>query len=498
MSSWPPNPIIYEINTWVWLHDLGRLYRRPVTLATLPPKEWDAVASWGFDAVWLMGVWERSPKGVRIARDYEGFQPEYRRVLPDLTPGDIVGSPFCIHRYLVDEHLGGPGGLAAARDQLRRRGICLLLDFVPNHVAPDHPWVLAHPEYFIQGGTGDLSRAPNDFFEVGGKVLAYGRDPYFPPWPDVAQLNAFNPGLRQASIDTLSTIAEQCDGVRCDMAMLLINRIFQQTWGAGAGDCPAQEFWQEIIPAVQVGHPDFLFLAEAYWYLEWELQQQGFDYCYDKRLYDRLVHDTAASVRMHLLADLSFQRKLVRFTENHDEPRAAATFSPPRSRAAAVTIATLPGAKLFHEGQFEGRKIRLPVPLGRRPLEPVDLELQDFYRKLLKAAAEPVFRESEWHLCERRGWSGNPEYLSLVAWCWRWREGRCLIIINLSDSRSRGLVLFPWRDLAEQSWKLSDVIHGEVYEREGNDLLESGLFVDLEAWKFHFFRITLIAARAPA
>ena len=232
-------------------------------------------------------------------------------------------------------------------------------------------------------------------------------------------------------------------------------------------------------------------MAEAYWDMEWELQQQGFDYCYDKRLYDRLAHDPAETVRQHLLADLSYQKKLVRFTENHDEPRAAATFSPPRSRVAAVTIATLPGAKLFHEGQFEGRKVKLPVPLGRRPGEPVNSNLQAFYRNLLRAVAEPVFRAGEWRLGERRGWPDNSSYLNLVAWCWRLGEDRRLIVVNLSDTRSQGFVFLPWEDLAGEPWRLSEVFNGEVYDRDGNEILESGLFVDLEPWQFHFFRFIL-------
>ncbi len=258
----------------------------------------------------------------------------------------------------------GPDGLAAARKELAVRGLRLMLDFVPNHVAPDHPWVAAHPEYFIRGTVEDLARAPGDFFEADGAVFACGRDPYFPPWQDVLQLNAFSPALRQAAVRTLHEIADQCDGVRCDMAMLLINRVFEQTWGARAGQAPAGEYWREVIAAVRAHHPGFLFMAEAYWDLEWELQQQGFDYCYDKRLYDRLEHDFAEQIRLHLVADLAYQEKLVRFIENHDEPRAAATFADRKARAAATTILTLPGAKLLHEGQLDGRRVKLPVQLG--------------------------------------------------------------------------------------------------------------------------------------
>ncbi len=293
-----------------------------------------------------------------------------------------------MRRYVVDDHLGGPTGLATARRQLRRRGLRLILDFVPNHVAPDHPWVSEHPEYFIQGSADDARSDPASFIEVGGKVFACGRDPYFPAWPDVLQLNAFHPGLRQAVIDTISQIAEQCDGIRCDMAMLLLNDIFERTWGGRAGSRPDADYWTTVIPAIKGRHPAFKFIAEAYWDLEWELQQQGFDFCYDKKLYDRMEHGPAEHVRQHLLADLPYQERMVRFIENHDEPRAAAAFTDGKDRAAAVMILTLPGARLLHEGQFEGWRVRLPVFLGRRPAEPVDHDLAAFYDRLLKATRQ--------------------------------------------------------------------------------------------------------------
>ena len=229
-------------------------------------------------------------------------------------------------------------------------------------------------------------------------------------------------------------------------------------------------------------------MAEAYWDLEWELQQQGFDFCYDKRLYDRLEHENAESVRLHLCADFGYQDKLVRFIENHDEPRAAATFSAPKVRAAAVTIATLPGAKLFHEGQFEGRKVRLPVQLRRRPPEPADPALQSFYFKLLKARNTKCLREGEWRLCERSGWPDNSSYLNLVAWCWRGAGERYLIVVNLSDSSAQALVHLPWDELQGRSWRLTDLLSGAVYERNGQEMGQPGLYIDLAAWGFHFLK----------
>jgi glycosidase len=488
MGTWPKNPVIYEINTWVWLHELKHKVHRSVTLGSVPAEEWDAVASMEAEAVWLMGVWERSPIGTRISRTLPVLQTEYRKALPDYTMQDVVGSPYCVRRYVVDEHLGGPEGLAEARAELARRGMRLILDFVPNHVAPDHPWVYEFPKYFIQGSGEDLVGVPNEFFVADGKIIACGRDPYFPPWTDTAQVNAFHPGLRQAVIETVFGIADQCDGIRCDMAMLMISSIFERTWGHCAGPRPDSEYWSEVIGAVRERHPDFLFVAEAYWDLEWELQQLGFDYCYDKRLYDRLIYDSAENIRLHLTADLGYQKRLVRFIENHDEPRAAAAFSPDKSRAAAVAIATLPGAKLFHQGQFEGRRIKLPVQLGRQPQETVDEDLQAFYKGLVKVVRAPAFKEGEWSLCERSGWPDNPSYVNLVAWCWGKGEERYLVVINLSHTRCQGRIRLPWTVLKGRTSLLLDVMNGERYERDGEEMLDQGLYVDLEAWKFHFLQ----------
>ena len=183
MKPWSKYPVVHEINTWVWLGELGRTCERPVTLATVPREEWERIAALGCDAVWLMGVWERSPAGIGISMRNPGLLGDFNRALPDFVAEDNVGSPYCVRRYVVDEHLGGPEALAAARKQLAGRGLRVVLDFVPNHVAPDHPWAAAHPEYFVQGNAEDLQRDPASFFAAGAKVLARGRDPYFPAWP---------------------------------------------------------------------------------------------------------------------------------------------------------------------------------------------------------------------------------------------------------------------------------------------------------------------------
>jgi hypothetical protein len=486
LGTWHRYPTLYEINTWVWLFELSQRYGRAVTLASIPGAEWDALASYGFDAVWLMGVWERSPAGIAISNHNQGLIADFRQALPDFLPEDNHGSPYCIRRYVVDSHLGGPESLAVARRELSNRGMKLILDYVPNHVALDHPWVADHPEYFILGSP-DAGYDKTSYFERGGRFYARGRDPYFPPWPDVLQLNAFAPGLRKTAISTVSSIAEQCDGIRCDMAMLFLNEIFERTWGERAGCRPATEYWTDVISAAKREFPAFLFIAEAYWDTEWRLQQLGFDFCYDKRLYDRLEHDNAASIRQHLRADLGYQGRLLRFTENHDEPRAAAVFPPAKQRAAALIVATLPGLRLFHEGQFEGRTVRPPVFLGRRPDEAVDHDLQCFYKKLLRTTDRAAFRDGHWSLCSRTGWPDNATFQNLLCWNWLKDDERYLVIVNFGNSHAQARVQIPWASAEDGEWQLLDTISGTIYARPGEEMESPGLFVDLGPWAFHFF-----------
>lgn len=480
------HPFIYEINTWVWLDELRARLGREIGLDGVPAAEWEAIAARNFDAVWLMGVWQRSPAGIAIALENESLLESFESALPGYTTADVVGSPYCVSDYTVAEHLGGADGLRSARKALADQGLKLILDFVPNHVAPDHPWTAAHPEYFVQGGDEDLERDPASFVRVGERVLANGRDPFFPAWADVVQLNAFSPDLRGAVIDTLNAIADQCDGVRCDMAMLMMNDVFERTWGGRAGGRPAEDYWPTVVGAVKRGHPDFVFLAEAYWDLEYALQQQGFDYCYDKSLYDRLEHEGADSVHGHLSGDTGYQRKLVRFLENHDEPRAATTFPPGKAQAAAVTTLSQTGARLVHEGQLDGRRVHVPVFLARRPEEAPDADLRAFYERLFAALADPVFRTGDWQLGERRGWEGNDAWQNLICWGWRDDSPRKLVVVNLGDVPAAGHVALAWDDLRATGWHLEDASSGEVYERSGDDLRD-GLYVALDPWASNIF-----------
>ena len=482
-----PMRSIYEINTAVWLNELADLHRQSMDLATVPASTWDSIADQHFDAVWLMGVWQRSPAGIAIANQNSALLEDFHNALPNFTPADNIGSPYCVRQYTVDPHLGGNAALAVARHELASRGIQLILDYVPNHVAPDCPWIEEHPEFFFTANNEDYAAHPSDFIRMGSHFFACGKDPNFPPWPDVVQLNITQTGVRQRAIETLTTIAAQCDGVRCDMAVLMLSDVFARTWSQTSP--MSTNYWEEVISAVRIAYPNFLFIAEAYWDRESELIQQGFDFCYDKKAYDYLEAGDAASFKAHIAAPFSYQSHLLRFLENHDEPRAAAAFPPEKLRACAVATATLPGAVLFHEGQLTGRRIRVPVFLQRRPPELPDLELQAFYQHLLTASAAPAFRHGEPQLCELTGWPDNDSYLSLAAWSWHLESAFQLVVINLSERRAQGRVHFQWSNATALRCRLTDVINAVTFERGAEEIRACGLYVELEPWHFHLFDV---------
>lgn len=496
MNEWPKYPTVYEINTWAWLTGLSGQTEQRLTLADVPQAELERIAGYGYDGVWLMGVWQRSPGARRVTLIYPGWQEAFRQALPDYTPDDVAGSPYAIRDYCVDPALGGDEGLASLRARLRDLGLRLILDFVPNHMALDHDWLETRPQRLVQGSPDRLTQEPANYFqaEVDGQahIFAHGRDPYFEGWPDTVQIDYRLPDTRRAMSDLLLSIADRCDGVRCDMAMLLTRDVFLNTWG-GSFDPPEAEFWPAAMTDLKAGHPGFLTMAEVYWDMEWKLQQQGFDYAYDKRLYDHLLHGDVSTVHGHLTAGMDYQQHLARFIENHDERRAAEAFGVERSKPAAVLALTLPGLRLIHEGQLEGRKIKVPVHLGRRQQESSVEGLEPFYRRLLKALSHPVFHDGAWKLLDTDPTSpGNPGYQRALGHQWILGEERRIVAVNLSDQPAQFFLPVDMPQLAGQNSLLHDLLNDEDYTRSGDDMLGRGLYVDLPGYGSHIFDVRRI------
>ncbi len=282
----------------------------------------------------------------------------------------------------------------------------------------------------------------------------------------------------------LVRIAGQCDGVRCDMAMLVLPDVFNSTWGI-----PCNLFWPDAIQKVHAANPAFCFMAEVYWDLEWALQQQGFDYTYDKRLYDRLKEGHALPVREHFYAGLKFQSRLARFLENHDEPRAAAEFPTAMHEAAALITYFSPGLRFFHQGQFQGRKKRISPHLVRAPEEPINQELDAFYTQLLVLLQQPVYREGTWQLLEcLPAWEGNYSNGNYIAFAWQGKEeDKMMIVVNYAPSWSQCYLKLPFPGLESGPVILQDQIRDIAYVREGSELQSRGLYLDEPGWTCYVF-----------
>jgi hypothetical protein len=476
-------PLLYQVNTRVWLTELSEALGRPATLDDIPDAELDNLAAKGFEWVWFLSVWQTGQAGQRISRSNQEWRREFQETLPDLRDDDIAGSGFAITAYSVHKQLGGDPALLRLRERLHNRGLRLMLDFVANHTALDHAWVETHPEYYIRGTELDLTREPQNYIWVnvkdGDLLLAHGRDPYFPGWPDTLQVDYSNPAAQEAMIAELVKIAGQCDGLRCDMAMLVLPDVFERTWGRHA-----DLFWPTATRHVREKHQDFCFMAEVYWDLEWTMLQQGFDYAYDKRLYDRLRDGHARAVREHLYAGLDYQNKLARFMENHDEPRAATTFPQPMGEAAAVITYLTPGLRFFHQGQFEGRKKRISPHLVRAPQEPVIQKLKHFYDRLLGVLRQSAPRDGHWQLLECvPAWEGNWTWDCFLAFAWKDANGqRLLVTVNYAPNQSQCYVRLPFADLGNCAWRLEDLIGTATYDRDGDDLHSRGLYLDVPPW----------------
>ena len=261
--------------------------------------------------------------------------------------------------------------------------------------------------------------------------------------------------------------------------------------GRAGGDPPAEDYWPTIIAAVRATHPTLVFIAEAYWDMEWTLQQQGFDFCYDKRLYDRLVSGPAESVRGHLQAATDYQEGLLRFIENHDEPRAADTFAPEQQRAVAVVMSTLEGARMYHAGQLEGLHTHIPVFLARGP------------RAVRRSRAARVLREAARRgrrlRSARRGMAavrvqrlarqpdGSSRARLVLA-----RERRSLPRRREPRRARTGRRRFTCRGATSPgaAGTFEPLLDGDAFERDGDELRDQGLYVGMRPWESYFFALT--------
>ncbi len=398
--EWMPRVVMIAKNTLVWLDQLSRRYRRPVErLDQVPDEELDTLARRGFTALWLIGVWERSPASRDIKRR--------------MGNPDAEASAYALAEYRVAAAMGGDAALADLRDRAWRRGIRLASDMVPNHTGIDSRWLVEHPERFLAWPHGDppypsysftgpdLSSDPRVgvFIEdhywdrtdaavvfkrldrASGEVryLYHGNDGTHMPWNDTAQLDFLRADTREAVTRTILEVARRFPIIRFDAAMTLTRKHFQRLWfpepGRG-GDIPSRagnglpraefdqrmsaEFWREVVDRVAAETPDTLLLAEAFWLLEgYFVRTLGMHRVYNSAFMNMLKTEDNAGYRLTLRNTLEFDpgvlERFVNFMSNPDEQTAVEQFgSGEKYLGVAVLLATLPGLPMFAHGQVEG------------------------------------------------------------------------------------------------------------------------------------------------
>ncbi len=513
------DPFMLEINPRVWLPEQAWARER-ADLSLIPDEQIQEWANLGVDWIWMMGVWDPSPRSREICLASPALFGGLGNFFPQAFPDHVVGSPFAVRNYALNPALGGHDTLQSLRERLHHHGIRLMLDFVPNHTATDHPWTKTHPEFYFQGTEPDLTERPNDYFRTpNGRILAHGRDPYFPSWTDTAQLNYFNAATREAMQEQLLEISRTCDGVRCDMAMLVTNEVFERSWGKNEKNrrftpmhaderskvsihpshshtpfpshrSHSSEFWESAIEAVHCENADFIFMAEVYWDMEWKLQQMGFDYTYDKRLYDRLIAGDGPGVRAHLQgASVEFLSRCVHFVENHDERRAQEAFGF-RHRSAALVSAMVPGLRLHHEGQWEGRRTKISVQIGARPSEPADEKLREWYRRLLAELRREPWRSGNFRCLDINETDAENSNAGKIIAIRREAGRDCgLVIANIGGEDARGIIEYIPHDLDGETVFFREALSKHVVQHPLMELREKGLEIALKAGECFLFHV---------
>jgi hypothetical protein len=485
---------LFHVYVRHWLAELSAARGRDVDLFSIPDDVIGELAKRGHTHVWLTGVWPTGEQSKRIARTHAGLRAEYDVALPGWTHSDVWGSPYSVATYHVADAYGGDAGLAAFRRKLADAGIGLLLDFVPNHIGIDHPWVREQPQRCVRAPSTAAAADATLMDTVHGPMhLFHGKDPYFPGWTDTIQLDHRRQSTREAMIGVLLGLARMCDGVRCDMAMLCLRDVFARTWAHAAPppdeDVAHGEFWAAAAERVRAEHPQFRLVAEAYWGTGPALIANGFDAIYDKDIYDHLRHHDLNALRGHVNhADHAHH---VRFLENHDEPRARVAFPDVNHRRACLLLSrVLPGAWMEHHGQRDGARVFARIQLAKRQHETVDTASVDLHRRVDTAMAALGVAGGMQRVDAQPAWDGNHSHHQLFVFLQdgtRAGQRPALCVINLAGQRAQGYL--PLSFCGDGAWHLHDLLGHERWQRDGHDLRTRGLYVDVDAFASQLFSL---------
>jgi len=397
-KEWMPRVVLIAKNSYVWLDQLSKNYRREIrTLDQIPDEELGRLAQSGITGLWLIGLWERSAASKRMKQM--------------MGNPDAVASAYSLMAYEIAVDLGGWGALENLRSRAWQKGIRLSADMVPNHMGIDSSWVVEHPDWFLSlpnppypgysFNGADLSNDERigifiedhyydktdaavvfkraDRWTGDVRYIYHGNDGTSMPWNDTAQLDYLKAEVREAVIQTILHVARNFPIIRFDAAMTLAKKHIQRLWfpepGSG-GAIPSRsehglsraefeaampnEFWREVVDRVTAEVPDTLLLAEAFWLMEgYFVRTLGMHRVYNSAFMHMLRDEDNAKYRTVMKNVLEFDpqvlKRFVNFMNNPDEKTAIEQFGDgDKYFGVATLMSTLPGLPMFGHGQIEG------------------------------------------------------------------------------------------------------------------------------------------------
>lgn len=397
-KDWMPRLVMIAKNTLVWLDQLSKKYNRTIDrLDLIPDEELDILAQRGFNGLWLIGLWERSPAS--------------RTVKQICGNPDAASSAYSLMDYSIAGELGGAESMARLKERCWNKGIRMACDMVPNHTGIDSNWMMDRPDYFLSRqdcpypnySFNGVNLSPNpaigvqiedhyydrtdaavvfkreDYHTGDVRYIYHGNDGTSMPWNDTAQLNYLNPDVREVVMQTIVNVARQFPIIRFDAAMTLAKKHYQRLWfpepGSG-GDIPTraeagmtkpefnqvfpQEFWREVVDRIAVEAPDTLLLAEAFWMMEgYFVRTLGMHRVYNSAFMNMLKMEENGKFRQMIRNTVEFDpdilKRYVNFMSNPDEETAVRQFGKGDKYFGICTLmVTLPGLPMFAHGQIEG------------------------------------------------------------------------------------------------------------------------------------------------
>ncbi|WP_411822062.1 alpha-amylase [Leptospira sp. 'Mane'] len=431
---------------------------------------WENPCVLSADEIWPMGVWKNSPASRTIASAHSGLQKEYRKALSNFQEKDVIGSPYAVFSYDPNEEVSSIQGLIRFRDALHSKNKKLILDFVPNHLAIDSPYIDKFPDCFLKTNKEDQ----NSFRHANGNLYVHGKDPYFDGWTDTIQWDFSKEKTILVHENILIDIASICDGVRCDMAMLALSDVFERTHGIRS-----LPYWERVIGKIKSIHPDFKFYAEAYWDKEYELQCLGFDGTYDKTLYDQFSHSDGIEVTGHLEAEISYQNKSIRFLENHDEERAALHFGNSSCDKFAI-LCFLPGIILYHSGQELGYTIKVPIQLGRMEKEKISSDTETFYKRVFE-----IIRNRKTEIKRTSPVLQMFDQGTALCYVLEYETSKELLIWNPENFPVSGRIQLPMKEYYREN--LKDQVSGKIFQIPKSEMEQEGMFFSLNPKESQWF-----------